>query len=380
MFVRNSIRTLFFGSALAGSFAQNLPHPTQPAAASIHQVQLEEASSVPVPALAAESVTRPSFCDADGRIILRMAMPDTGIKDPVSVSKDGKTIIRFGAEKVNDIPQPLLASFFVLKSDLYILAHGSTPLGYEIKLRTPSGEIIRQPATKSSKYVAHFDHDGNYAGAVSLDLPFRPFNVGVFETGDFLISGIDRDGPRLAIVGSNGQLQRFIELKDDIHLEDAPDASAKNTDPNAFPRFATSQDHKESLFDLVSGTQITQDGPNLLLFRPLQGPVFSISASGEVQVHKLRNIENGYHLFTMKAAGGEWIVELMREIQTPAPATQFLTYAFDPKTGNPVRQYLFPDDLAWGLACTDGNEFTFVNSDPQAMSVKLVTLAPVAGS
>jgi hypothetical protein len=54
----------------------------------------------------------------------------------------------------------------------------------------------------------------------------------------------------------------------------------------------------------------------------------------------------------------------------------FSLYAFDPETGVPLREYFSPRDLGYGLACTDGNEFTFVMVDAERKSLKLLKLAP----
>jgi hypothetical protein len=234
---------------------------------------------------------------------------------------------------------------------------------------------------QSSRYIAHFDHDGNYMGAVHLDLPFQPLHLGVFDDGDFLIAGMEPSTgePRVAIVGSNGQFRRYIELKGDVHLQDESDAPNKRNDLTALPRYRPSQTHGESVFDVVSLSQIAKDGPNLLLFRPFNGPVFSISAAGQVEVHKL-GAEGDYRLFTIKPTSSAWIVELIREIPSHGAAEEFMTLAFDPQTDSPLREYFFPADLGWGLACTDGNEFTFVMADTESRNLKLVTLAPGSGS
>jgi hypothetical protein len=55
---------------------------------------------------------------------------------------------------------------------------------------------------------------------------------------------------------------------------------------------------------------------------------------------------------------------------------QLSTYAFDPQTGQPLREYLFPKDLGWGLACTDGNEFSFLIADSEKKTLNMVKLAP----
>jgi len=364
---------LCFCLIAAFSVAQEVPRRAGP-----EKVSLSEVSTVQIPSLPAESIGAPFFCDPDGRIFLRLAMPDTGVEDPVSVSNDGKAVIRFGREKINDIPRPQLESMFLSGSDLYVLTRGSTPLGYDNKLRTPTGETQRQPATKSTMFVARFDRDGRYARAIPLDLPFRPQQLGVFENGDFLISGMaSMSQPRVAIVSSNGQLNRFIELKGDVHLQESSNGSVKDKDPTALPRFKPSPGVGESLFDAVAGSRITQDGPNLLLYRGVNGPVFSISPSGEVQVHRLK-MDSEYVLYAIKPVRNAWIVEFMRAVTPNEPAVELATFAFDPENGTPLREYFFPADLGWGLACTNGEEFTFIMDDEKTGTLKLAKFVPPA--
>jgi hypothetical protein len=361
--------------AVVWSYAQQLPpHSSHP-----EKVPLEEASSVLVSSLPAESVVMPVLCDADGNILLRLAMPDTGLEDPVSVSSDGKTVTRFGKEKINDIPRPLPLSMFLSGSEVYILTRGSVSLNSDVKWRTPNGEVVTHPAAKSTSFVARFRRDGTYVGAVPLDLSFKPLHLGVFENGDFLVAGYDppTDEPRVAIVGSNGQLRKFVELKGDVHARVESDASAREKDdPTALPRSKTWEGFAESLRDVVSTAQIATDGPNLLLFRPANTPVFSISPSGEARVHNLK-VKGDYRLFTIKATRDSWIVEFIYDLPD-GTAQKFATYAFDPETGAPLREYFFPTDLGFGLACVDGDKFTFVMANIEGKTLELMKLRPAS--
>jgi len=107
----------------------------------------------------------------------------------------------------------------------------------------------------------------------------------------------------------------------------------------------------------------------------MNGPVFSISPSGEVTVHKLK-LDGQYRLYAIKPIRDSWIVELLHGV--PGSVAQELsTYAFDPASGAPLREYFFPADLGWGLACADGDEFTFVMADVKTNTLKLIELAPV---
>jgi hypothetical protein len=371
MVVSRGVRhVLCLFSVATCSFAQRAQPPSaQPGIAAPEKVSLGEVSTVPVPSLPPESIGPPLLCDPDGRILFRLAMPDTGTEDPVSVSPDGKTVTRFNKEKVSDIPQPNLGSTFLSGADVYILAWGKMP--------SQTGR-----KWKIAPFVVRFESDGRYAGSVPLDLPFHPLQLGVFGDGDFLIAGAEESTcePRLAIVASNGQLRRMIELKGDVHAQEESTGSAKEKekDPTALPRYSSSDSQfAPSLFNAVYGAQIAQDGPNLLLFRPTNSPVFSVSPSGEVHAHKLK-VEGDFNMHTIKATPNAWIVEFLRQVPH-SEAVEMSTYAFDPETGAPLREYSFPGDAGWGLACTDGNEFSFVvMANTEKKTLSLVKLAATA--
>jgi hypothetical protein len=362
---------------IAGAcFGQAPPaQPAQTPTRAPERVSLSEVAIFQVPSLPMESVVAPLVCDPDGGILFRLATPGTGLTDPVSVSSDGKNVIQFGRGKINDISEPVLHRTFLARSELYALVRGSMPLNRGLKLQTPGGKAITQQATESHMFIVRFERDGSYSGAVPLDLPFEPYQIGVFTNGDFLIAGAESGtySPRIAIVGSNGQLRRFVELKGDVHVQE--DSDRKGKDPTALPRLKSSNDGiGASLRDVVMTSEIAQDGSNLLLFRHWSSPIFSISPSGEVRVHKLKVAESNYRLFTIKVTRTSWIAEFLREL--PSGDEEFATFAFEPESGKPIREYFFPHELGWGLACTDGNEFSFVMANPETKNLKIVKLAP----
>lgn len=370
-----SARALLFMS-FTGTwlFAQQIPQHSVKTMGP-ERVPLGEVSTVPIPSLPPESIVMPVFCEPGGGILFRLATPNRGVEDPVSVSGDGKTVIHFGSWKINDITDPVMLSVFLSGSDVYILTKGSVPLGRESKWSTPKGDVISRPAAKASTFIAHFESDGRYAGAVPLDLPFRALHLGVFESGEFLIAGAESgtDEPRVAIVGSDGQLLRFVQLKGDVHGRADSEVAEKEKDPTAFPRVDPSGLGR-SLRDVVSTSQIAPDGTNLLLFREMSGPVFSISPSGAAEVHNLR-VGGHSELFTIRAARPFWIAEILHDLPQGG-GEEFSVYAFDPESDKPMREYFFPKDFGWGLACTDGSKFSFIVADNDRNTVSLVKLSP----
>ena len=83
--------------------------------------------------------------------------------------------------------------------------------------------------------------------------------------------------------------------------------------------------------------------------------------------------------YTIKAVARFWIVEFLHDVPNSA-AVELSTYAFDPKSGAPLRKYFFPPDTGWGLACADGDDLTFIVADENDNRLTLVKLAPGAKS
>jgi len=201
--------------AVAASFcpAQNLPSQlTGNATNAVQKVSLATVSVVEIPSLPVESIATPVLCQSDGGVLLRLAMPGTGLEDPVSISEDGKTVVRFDRNKINDISRPTIRGLFPKGTDVYVLGMGSAPLGYEIRLRKPNGEVVSQPTSKTSSFVGRFRRDGSYTGSVPLELPFKALQFGVFDDGDFLVAGMDSSTsePRVAIVALQPPIIRSV--------------------------------------------------------------------------------------------------------------------------------------------------------------------------
>lgn len=92
-----------------------------------------------------------------------------------------------------------------------------------------------------------------------------------------------------------------------------------------------------------------------------------------MQIHKLKAGGN-YEVFTFRSAKSSCTAELLHDLPQ-GNGEESSTYAFDPESGVPLREYLFPKDLGWGLACTDGEKFTFLVANNENKNLSLVELA-----
>jgi len=350
------------------------PQPTVAASSvppDVRQIVLEMDSTVDVPSISNPFLAAPIMCGADGEIFFRTAS-STAVADLIAVSRDGKKIISFSRNKINDILNPSPITFFTRGSEIYILVRGSTREGKTLTLRRPDGSTENQEVSSSREFIARFKADGTYLGAVALEMPFRPFQIGVFPSGDFLIAGATKDmqDTRVALVKSNGQFQRFVELKDDIRLRSQSDDET-NASSSALPR--TGKHFGDGFLEAAQISSIVSDGPNLLLVRTGQRvPVFSISPGGEAKAIRL-DTPDGYNLWDLRTTRDLWIALYTHRLAEGA-GVEFSSMAIDPKTGKALEVYSYPKFPGFGLACSDGIQFSFLVRDGDTLRiVKLIS-------
>ena len=302
-------------------------------------------------------IVAPIMCGTDGTIFVRTATSNS-VGNLLAITSDGKFTTSFDISKVTDIMNPSPTTFFVRDSDVYMLARGSMPEDKILALKRPDGSTENQRIYASQHFIMRFKRDGSYAGAIPLDLPLVPLQVGVFPDGEFLIAGTtkDRQEARIALASSSGQFSRLIELKDDIRLRSELEDTGRSS-PTSLPR--TGARFGEGFSEAIQTSSIISDGRNLLLVRKGQkAPVFSISPGGDVKAIHL-NVPQGYSLWDIRTTPNLWVALYMHRI-SDAQGVEFSSMAIHPDTGEILESYAYDRFPGFGFACTDGIEFSFL--------------------
>lgn len=365
-------------SCLAQQSEQTSNAPSVKPGQEIPPIYLKVASSTPVPGIT-EPLLTTALCGSDNSIVLRVAGL-AGLGDLVSISADGQRVVRFSAFKVSDIDNPKFYQYFVGGSDIYVLTRSSKPTDEMMKLRTPNGDIVTQRKFSTKDYIVQFQRDGTFVRSVVLDIPFTPQQIGAFPSGGFLVAGAAKDGsfrPMVALVKADGQLDRYVELKGDIRPAQA-DKKEDAKDPVALPRWRTEgEGSKQSLTVAENLSLIVPDGRNLLLLRSGQKtPIFSISPGGDVRAI-IPDVPAGFTLYDLRTSHNMWVA-LYTHPHSADPkdaAVDIETYALDPISGKATARYVYPGFVGFGLACSDGFEFTVLERPGERLEV--VKLVPV---
>lgn len=297
-----------------------------------------------LPATAVHDISLPATCAA-GRIFLRL-FGDDAPTDVVGISPDGQVVV-FSVTRIHDLSQPRGGHFFVAESGLYWVVTARTNMRSVTPSVANSGAKGPVSFFDYHKYIARFNLDGTYRGSVKLEIPFVAQQLGVFPTGDVLISGMtdDNRGARLALVKPNGQLNRLLTLQDDL----------------AAPRENADRMARSSYEVTIKTSQIVADGPNLLLFRRDAGAgIFVVTPGGEISQLKLEGIKG--KIFSLRSTSREWLAQISVQAGDGArPITH--VYALNPNDGRVLRKYLFGGKPGWGLGCADGREFLLLDVD-----------------
>jgi hypothetical protein len=203
-------------------------------------------------------------------------------------------------------------------------------------------------------YIIVFDKKGEYKSKIKLDADIAVYHIAAFDSGDFLVMGLNRgtpDSPRqntpmTAIVNSEGKLVRMINLQGDVELK----------------RAAESGDSKVSADGGVRNTTVTlgmvAPGPDgnvyvMRRFSPLT--IYAISPAGEVQN-------------TIAVDPGDVNVDpVSMQLHGRLLAVQFhdgtkksLYKVVSVPAGDTVGTYVGGVGMGSALGCFDGTRFTFL--------------------
>lgn len=214
----------------------------------------------------------PLRCDHDGNVyLLSGVQPSSGI---LKLNRKGELVTAFRATSATDL-SIMVADFFTIG---------------------PRGDIyqIASPSKTMQRAILNYASDGTYKSSIKLDTPpgaedWDPYQVGVFSSGDLLISGLIDDAtnkisyPFTGVFSSSGQFRKEVSLSDDEKVQ----KMVQQGDPRL-----VSVDNPYSNRAVSLGQMLSADDGNLYLMRNAYPPIFYvISPAGELVRHFTVNVD-----------------------------------------------------------------------------------------
>jgi len=283
---------------------------------------------------------------------------------------DPKGIVTFETSKITDIVEPKWVADFISDTTLYMLIEGDTRTEQVTsKPEWADGKDAVSWETRGEPryYIAQFDSDGSYKGALKLDLPFRPTRLSGFQSGSFLTTGFDENNIfRVALLDSGGQFLRYIEFP-----KEKPEAAEKTVE-RSMGLTASAEVASMTLSGLASF--FPYQG-NVLYVRGRSGaPIYEISPGGEAKTVKIKAPE-GYAVEYLLPSDRNWfVVSTERGTYTQAKS---VVYEVNPSSGEFLGRYFAEGSgrtkaVSEGqsdLACVYEGEFVSVRHENGKLSV-----------
>jgi hypothetical protein len=284
-------------------------------------------------------------CDGEGNLYVWRWPPGQGL-----AGLTPKGIVTFLSGQMTDIPTPFARGGFVSESAVYVGVDGiENPSQEDKTVEDAEGHKFTLRGTKGERrrYIARFDKDGTYKGALKLDLPFYVSTFAGFESGTIVAQGLDENKiPRIAMLDSSGQLIRYLQLEKDM--------SAVSEIPKTEIRYGGSQADAGAI---VMTSSFTPSNGKLLFLRSLASQrVYEIQESGEVRAVKIK-APDGYDVEGLIATDKNWLVLFRRPNPNAAWSdAQHSMFEVDPESGELLREYRVksPDT---GVSCFLNSEF-----------------------
>jgi hypothetical protein len=307
-------------------------------------------------------------CDSHGNpyVMVTRILPPNSIQ-VLKFDPDG--LITFETSKITDVVEPKWVSDFISDSQLYMLVEGDTRTEQRTTKTDDGKDRVDWVKTGEPKYyIAQFDSDGSYKGAMKLDLPFVPKKLSGFKSGNFLAAGIDASNViHVALLDARGQWLRDVDF---------PKEKQESADKTLQRSLGTSASSPEFASMLVVGLAsfFPYQGSVLYIRARTGAPIYEIREGGDAQRLKISAPE-GYSVEYLLPSDRNWFVVSTEQGKMTDAKSKI--YEVNPSTGEVLARYLaegagHAKSITEGqsdLACFHEGEFISVRHKDGKLSV-----------
>ena len=305
----------------------------------------------------------PSTCSSDGDIYLGELIFDekggqlSPIPDLFKVSPTGE---------VKHIPMPIPKGFKDLDSSSFFAGRGI--LVAVIPASRPVDEQGAQAHPGTTYFLSVTDADGGHPRVIRLDLSFNVSKAAAFDSGGFVVLGMDQKTfrPVIAMLNDDGQFDKYLDV---FPKTDEP-AAGKEAEATA------EKARQQTVFYSIGAVQFAPWGSDILMAAPGidNSSVYHIRASGEVERISIK-LPNGEQLRRALGSGGkdDWVVlsrsaksaKKMAETHLVVNPEEFL-YEVNPRSGEVLRKLTVAGPSPGEVACAaDGKLSAIYVAQPQ---------------
>jgi hypothetical protein len=285
----------------------------------------------------------PLECSTDGKMLIEMLSPPDFRQHVLYLVLPSKGARRLDATQMTDLDDVQVVSHYLAPSSVAVLVYatreGAGPKYFE-----------------RHYYIATFDNDGAYKSAIQIpDEIVRPRNVGAFDNGMFIVSGVDQKTPpstsRLTLLSADGSVLSVLDPPEEFRKEYE---KVMNSSESQGGRIAPAM----QMVPFLDGI--------LLVSRSTRIPVLEVKSSGDIREVKL-HLRKGqeYVVDSIIPSTDKWFVRF----NVVAPLGKSFSndpvlYGVDPSNGMLLKRFHLVGALGSEILCaSDGQLLALRQND-----------------
>jgi hypothetical protein len=317
----------------------------------------------PVPGVVTSfAMVTPVQCNGYGATVLDRISDADGRTRILDLIHDGKAT-PISLDKINDLHHPQYESLFVSKSTLGVM------------LNAARNNADSSAPEKLSQFIARFDLNGSYLGAIELPFSYPILRFALLSSGDPVVFGFDpyNNVPHLIELDSSGRVTREYPLQTTKKEEAAEQAGADRLDA-----LAATQAAAVAGSEAFGRASFTSWGDRIIFYRPGVDTVLVIGEDGGSREERLTP-PKGYALDGFLAANDRWLVQFRRAsllesghdaVDARPESGNFVLYEVRPGDGSLRRQLKLSGDIGW-IACEQDGALTSFKTDDKKRLIPL---------
>lgn len=291
-------------------------------------------------------------CDADGNLYIRKYAMDRPLLGPVvKIDPDGKRVALF---------DPVAFSQLALdRADAFSPAFDGGMY-----------QVAQSGVLKPRIYVLHFSSDGSASSPTLLAADFEVYTFAAFASGNFLVSGVERDLQNKNDRGRNFTAVFSADGRElaQLSFEESPRKAGAKPGAGGSPQAAAHEEAQNKVqnnaekaapgLDLADA-EVGSEGNLYVMRRSSPALVYVIAPSGKImQTLKITPPQPGTAPSAFHVSGNRLAISFGNE----QSQSQTIVVA-EAQTGRKIASYSDPTDLGTAFACYSANEgvFTFLN-------------------
>ena len=270
-------------------------------------------------------MTDPIKCSPDGVAFLDFLQPPMFQLHAVYSVSPSKKITKFSLGQIPGISDMTLNGYYPgnYKVAFLLLAkkHDMVAL--------PHSDAKEDSPRDLQYFIALFDRDGKYDKLLSLNLPFRPMQVALFDSGKIVVLGHDEinDLSKIAFLDTDGSLMRYLDPTSTIAADKTISKSFGGTNGSA-------------LIEALGTAQFVPfEEAILLVSRGSRLPIEIIRESGIARQVELDLPDDEVISTFIPSTSRNWYVRSMIPRGSQGLPKSLAVYQIDPQTGMRTRDY-----------------------------------------